>query len=177
MAWHSRYSRGRGDVRQCGGPGWEKEGCLESCLTISMDIKYNKGDTGYLRRTDRWKVFDVSHVRTLLTALRDFHTPGTPAYAWNPQPPCGCATPFCYSHLVVKFFHPTTYRWLQFTTPNMCPRKAYFEGQYRIAIDTYQRDKKQKGLQIAILLALTLPKALTYTRVIRATPATVVLVA
>lgn len=42
----------------------------------------------------------------------------------------------------------------------MCPRKAYFEGQYRIAIDTYQRDKKQKGLQIAILLALTLPKAL-----------------
>lgn len=42
----------------------------------------------------------------------------------------------------------------------MCPRKADLEGQYIIAIDTYQRDKKQKGLQIAILLALTLPKAL-----------------
>lgn len=54
-----------------------------------MDIKYNKGDTGYLRRTDGRKVFDVSHVRTLLTALRDFHTPGTLPTLETHSPPVG----------------------------------------------------------------------------------------
>lgn len=82
-----------------------------------MDIKYNKGDTGYLRRTDGRKVFDVSHVRTLLTALRDFHTPGTPCLRLKPTAPLWVrhtvllSTPSCqilpsYNLPLTSIYHP-----------------------------------------------------------------------